>query len=1011
MKTTPGARRSSRAAAPHLSILAGIALWALAGPVFGQDDSWTRLREMSPPRRLLAAAAEGGKIYTFGGCGSPCFAPPLHTSTFEETRVEVYDPKLDSPGSNPWSVRKPIPAILFGAAAAAPGNGRIYLFGGFVTGKTVLEYDPAPANDSWTTKTPMPTLRHGLAAVALGGKIYVLGGSNGSAASNALEVYDPDRDSWSRKAPMPTARVFLAAAAVNGKIYAIGGSPDCCGNSQTNVVEVYDPARNVWTTAAPLPIALQTSAAVGLNGKVYVFGGFIPGSGVQGTTFEYDPATNHWSRKSPLRTPRDQAPAVLLDGQVYLIGGSVACHCRPLGDNDRYDPPTEGCLSISKTVNPSKVCPGDPVTYEITVSNDQGLGLVTGATVIDNFSSKLESVSWTCTPSGGATCTSSGGPNLQDQVNLPPNGAVRYSVNAMVTDQAAGRIDNEARVIPPPGITDPDCDHQDMDITNVLGDLAISVTGEEELGRGDVATYTIVVDHTGSAMTGVEVSAEITGGTPLESPPCDINPQGGFTCDLGNFPAGPSSVVREFKVQAPQGCPCPSPIEIEVTVTANEDECDEGNNTATATTDVTCVADLAIDKTIEKVTPSPVQRGSRIDYALKVTNNGPDCACKVTLNDPVPVGLVSPVVPPGCVLTPANEVHCRIGELCEGASRTFLLSLTVPPAAACKSKITNTATGTDAGGTTDPNLSNNSVMVMSTVACCDLAISKTDGLTTAMPGQALLYEITVQNLGNVDTDATVEDPFPMELTNVLWCRGAGCVPNRSGDLVDTIFLPAGSSVIHRVQGIVSAMFTGTLSNTATVKGSLDCVDVNPGNNSSTDVTEITCTGVKALWKEISGPNVEGGAITYTVELLNCGPNTLVNDLSVDEFSDPLPASLTLTGASASSGIATTGGNTAMWNGSIPAGGTVTITITATINAGTAGTTICNQATVNFDADGNGTNESSGVSDDPNTPAPDDPCCFPVVFEIPIPALSLPGLLALALLLVILALLRLRRARG
>lgn len=109
--------------------------------------------------------------------------------------------------------------------------------------------------------------------------------------------------------------------------------------------------------------------------------------------------------------------------------------------------------------------------------------------------------------------------------------------------------------------------------------------------------------------------------------------------------------------------------------------------------------------------------------------------------------------------------------------------------------------------------------------------------------------------------------------------------------------------------------------------------------------------------------------------------------------------MALTSASARSGTATTAGNMAMWNGSIAMGDMVTVTVFATIDAGTAGTTICNQATINFDADGNGTNESSGVSDS---------CCFPVLPFLPIPALSVPGLLALALLLALLALLRLRR---
>ncbi|HEY4564678.1 MAG TPA: IPTL-CTERM sorting domain-containing protein, partial [Thermoanaerobaculia bacterium] len=128
----------------------------------------------------------------------------------------------------------------------------------------------------------------------------------------------------------------------------------------------------------------------------------------------------------------------------------------------------------------------------------------------------------------------------------------------------------------------------------------------------------------------------------------------------------------------------------------------------------------------------------------------------------------------------------------------------------------------------------------------------------------------------------------------------------------------------------------------------------------------------------------------------------------DEFTDTLPAGLTLTGASATSGVAATSGNTATWNGAIPAGGSVTISITANIDPGTAGMTLCNQATIAYDADGDGTNESIGFSDDPDEPGPADPCCFRVLFMKEIPALSGDGLAALALLLAGLAVLRLRR---
>jgi uncharacterized repeat protein (TIGR01451 family) len=140
-------------------------------------------------------------------------------------------------------------------------------------------------------------------------------------------------------------------------------------------------------------------------------------------------------------------------------------------------------------------------------------------------------------------------------------------------------------------------------------------------------------------------------------------------------------------------------------------------------------------------------------------------------------------------------------------------------------------------------------------------------------------------------------------------------------------------------------------------------------------------------------------VTYTFLLANNGPVDQADNPG-DEFTDVLPAGLTLVSASASSGTAATAGNTATWNGAIPVGGTVTITVVATINFGTLGQTICNPAEIAFDADGNGTNESSASV----APA----CCFTVGANIPIPTLSGTGLAALSLLLAALALLRLRR---
>ena len=91
--------------------------------------------------------------------------------------------------------------------------------------------------------------------------------------------------------------------------------------------------------------------------------------------------------------------------------------------------------------------------------------------------------------------------------------------------------------------------------------------------------------------------------------------------------------------------------------------------------------------------------------------------------------------------------------------------------------------------------------------------------------------------------------------------------------------------------------------------------------------------VMAATKTVSGTFRVGGTVTYTVTLTNSG-NGVQADNAGNRFTDTLPSSLTLVSASATSGTATTAGNTANWNGSLaPLGGSVTITITATVNAG------------------------------------------------------------------------------
>ena len=82
------------------------------------------------------------------------------------------------------------------------------------------------------------------------------------------------------------------------------------------------------------------------------------------------------------------------------------------------------------------------------------------------------------------------------------------------------------------------------------------------------------------------------------------------------------------------------------------------------------------------------------------------------------------------------------------------------------------------------------------------------------------------------------------------------------------------------------------------------------------------------------------------------------------------------------------GDQILWDGSIPAGGSVTLVFKARIDSTAEdGSEICNQGIVHWDSDGNGTNESPEGTNDPATPADDDPTCFTVSVGPRDPALS------------------------
>ena len=151
-------------------------------------------------------------------------------------------------------------------------------------------------------------------------------------------------------------------------------------------------------------------------------------------------------------------------------------------------------LQITKADSVANVSRGDTVTYSITATN-AGPSDATGATIVDNIPSNLSGAIWSCTGSGGATCTASGSGDISDTVNLPVNGSVTYTVSATVSASAIGSVVNTAVVTPPSDLSDTNPLNNiatDVDAFNLLSMTKSAIpTAYSVIGSSIAYTYTV----------------------------------------------------------------------------------------------------------------------------------------------------------------------------------------------------------------------------------------------------------------------------------------------------------------------------------------------------------------------------------------------------------------------------------------------------------------------------------------------------------------------------------------
>lgn len=233
------------------------------------------------------------------------------------------------------------------------------------------------------------------------------------------------------------------------------------------------------------------------------------------------------------------------------------------------------------------------------------------------------------------------------------------------------------------------------------------------------------------------------------------------------------------------------------------------------------------------VTPTTALQGQTVFYTLTASNPGPGVVREVSIQDTFPAGVASAswscavqaagsstIITTGCGTTPTGTGNINnTVSLSLGASVRYNVTATLSNT--FSGTLTNLGRATITSVATDPNPSNNTSSVSSTVTpAANLSISKSNSVNTLTAGQTTTYALLAGNLGPADvSNAVIQDPATAGLsctsvTCTAFGVGATCpvapalsMSNLQGTGVIVPSIPASTAVQLNVTCTVTA--TGT----------------------------------------------------------------------------------------------------------------------------------------------------------------------------------------------------------
>ncbi|MDO5747792.1 MAG: hypothetical protein Q4P66_09085 [Actinomycetaceae bacterium] len=575
-------------------------------------------------------------------------------------------------------------------------------------------------------------------------------------------------------------------------------------------------------------------------------------------------------------------------------------------DTAQVDIKREADMSIAKTLAPYNPVPGQEVTYTLSASN-AGPATTPKATIEDRLPEGLSDI--VVIPPTGVTCTvsepieadenivaSSG--HLECSIDQPmaPGAKKDITVTAKMRSDLQGTIENSATVAP--SVHDPDGNNNVSQVSATLApvaDVALEKTLKGEAVAGKFVEWNIVVTNNAGPSHAHDLTivddlpagiSNVTASRSDKGEACTIQAQT-LTCQRKTL-APEASFTITVKGQLSQDFSGDLNNRATVTTTGSKDS-DLTNNTSVITTPTQQSADLSIVKTLRGTALS----GSDVVWDIQVANAGPSSSTDVEVRDVIPDGItnakVSGTHSDKCTIAKQN-LTCRFDSLDSGASVS--LSMSGKLDAAYSGELSNTATvqsGSDTGGTPDPQTGNNSsTATHTTVQSADVWVTKQLVTKEAVAGSTVQWTIGVGNRGpSVARGVTLTDSLPEGITNVKVKRADGKQCLVEGHAITCEFDELMPEQTHDIEvtATLDEDFRGEVDNHVSITSTTP--DPDTSNNSDRVASPSEKKAQLSIHKTIDGQAISGRDVVWTIVASNAGPSAAHNVV----VSDPLPQGL------------------------------------------------------------------------------------------------------------------------